>query len=175
MIRTLLLLLSCCFLSAALPAQEVWSLQRCIQYARQNSLTLKQADYGIQNAQLIADQALQNRYPSLNASTGGGVQLGRTIDPTTNEFDNQTIGYSSLGLNAGWTIYNGGRINNQIKQSRINVDAAKTDADAKTARNPTVAAVFQRMCLMSRDSERGPSLVQVHHMIAGEARQKPRD
>ena len=122
-----LLIVSCTFLAQA---QEVWSLQRCIQYARQNSLTLKQADYAIQNAQLTADQVVQNRYPNLSGSVSGGVQLGRTIDPTTNEFDNQTIGFSSLGLNAGWTLYNGGRINNTIKQAGVDVDVAKTDAEA---------------------------------------------
>ena len=122
-------LLLLCFLGTS-RAQEVWPLGRCIQYARQNSLTLKQADYTVQNAQLTADQVVQNRYPTLNASTSGGAQFGRTIDPTTNEFDNQTIGFSSLGLNLGWRIYDGGRINNTIKQARIDVDVAKTDAEA---------------------------------------------
>ena len=121
------------FLFSLLPlarSQEVWSLQRCIQYARQNSLTLRQSDYAIRNAQLTADQVVQNRYPTLNGSVSGGAQFGRTIDPTTNEFDNQTIGFSSLGLNLGWTIYDGGRINNTIRQSRLDVDVAKTDAEA---------------------------------------------
>jgi hypothetical protein len=38
--------------SGKIAAQESWSLQRCIEYARTNSLSLKQAGYGIANAKL---------------------------------------------------------------------------------------------------------------------------
>ncbi|MBI1223954.1 MAG: hypothetical protein GC192_01840 [Bacteroidetes bacterium] len=110
-------------------AQETWSLQRCIEYARTNSLSLKQAGYGIANAKLLDKQNRLSRMPSLSASSSAGYQFGRTIDPTTNSFNNQTIAFNSMGLNASATIYSGGRINNTIKQGKIDVLAAEKDAE----------------------------------------------
>ena len=37
-------------------AQETWSLEKCIQFAQQNSLSVKQAQNTIRNAELTARQ-----------------------------------------------------------------------------------------------------------------------
>ncbi|MEZ5042061.1 MAG: TolC family protein [Saprospiraceae bacterium] len=111
-------------------AQEYWSLEKCINYARQNNLLVKQAQYGILNAELSNKQSRMNRLPNLNGSVRGGYQFGRTIDPTTNSFNNESIGFNSFGLDAGVTIYNGNAVNNSIKQSKFDMEAAKLDAAA---------------------------------------------
>ena len=71
-----------------------------------------------------------NRYPSLNGSISGVNQFGRTIDPTTHTFNNQQILSNGLSLDARVTVYNGNRINNQIKQGKLDLEAAKLDAQA---------------------------------------------
>lgn len=109
-------------------AQETWSLQRAIEYARTNSLTLKQAGYSVALASLIEKQNKLNRLPNANASTSAGYQFGRTIDPTTNSFNNQTIAFNSMSLNVGINLFTGGFINNSIKQSAIDVKVAEQDA-----------------------------------------------
>lgn len=114
--------------------QEVWTLEKCIQYARQNSLSIKQAQYNIKSAELLQKQATLSRLPSLNANGNAGYQFGRTIDPTTNGFKNENIGFNSYSLNAGVILYSGGEINNNIKQSRINLETAQLDA-VNTANN----------------------------------------
>lgn len=111
-------------------AQETWSLRRCIEYARTNSLSLKQAEYGIEMAKLTDKQNVLSRLPNASANTNAGWQFGRTIDPTTNSFNNQTIAFNSMGLNVGATLYSGGRINNTIKQGKLDVQAAEKDAAA---------------------------------------------
>ena len=105
-------------------------MQRCIEYARDNSLTLKQAQYGIDLAKLTDKQNRMTRLPSLSGSSNGGLQFGRTIDPVTNSFDNQRISFNSFGINGGATLYAGGRINNTIKQGEVDVKAAQEDAAA---------------------------------------------
>ncbi len=125
-ISLLLFLVTTVFLAA--DAQDVWSLEKCINYARNNSLAIKQAEIGIQNALLTEKSNRMNRYPNLNASVNGGTQFGRTIDPTTNEFDNRTIGFNNLSLNAGVLIFGGNRINNSIKQARVDAEVAKLNA-----------------------------------------------
>ncbi len=114
----------------SLSAQDTWSLQRCIEYARTNSLSLRQAGYAIANAKLTNKQNQLSRMPSVNASSSAGYQFGRTVDPTTNSFKNQTIAFNSMGLNARATLYSGGLINNTIKQGKIDVLASEKDAEA---------------------------------------------
>jgi outer membrane protein len=118
------------FNPVAIQAQDTWSLQRCIEFARTNSLTLKQAEYNIAFAKLTDKQNQLSRLPNASANTSAGWQFGRTIDPTTNSFNNRTIAFNSMGLNVGATLFAGGRINNTIKQGKIDVQAAEKDAMA---------------------------------------------
>lgn len=117
------------FLLSFSHAQETWSLQKCIEYAGQNNLSMKQAEYSVKNAELLEKQARLSRMPGLAASIGAGMQFGRTIDPTTNDFDNQTISYNNYGINASLLLFDGGRINNTIKQNQILTEASKLDAE----------------------------------------------
>lgn len=116
-------------LSVSTSAQSKWSLQKCIQHAKDNSLSLKQAEYGIQLAALTAKQNKLNRLPTVNGSSSAGFQFGLNVDPTTNTLRNQRIGFNSFGINGSLPLYNGGQINNSIKQSEYDLSAAKSDAE----------------------------------------------
>ncbi|MCC7244567.1 MAG: TolC family protein [Saprospiraceae bacterium] len=109
-------------------AQETWSLERCLQHARDNNLTLKQAEASVRTAILSEKQAKANRLPNVSGSISGGEQFGRTIDPTTNQFSTVATNFNSLGVNAGVTIFNGGLINHSIKQAGWDLKAAQADA-----------------------------------------------
>lgn len=111
-------------------AQETWDLAKCIQFAQQNSLQVKQAKLSVRNANLSQKQAEYDRYPTLNAGTGLNASFGRSIDPATNQFVAQNFASNSVNVNAGATVYNGGRIKNTITQSKINREAAEMDAEA---------------------------------------------
>ena len=79
-------------------------------------------------AELDLQQSRNNRLPSLNGSTGVNLQLGRTIDPTTNTFEAQNILSQGYQLQGAVTIYNGGLIKNQVRQAELELEAARTDA-----------------------------------------------
>lgn len=128
--------------------QKTWSLTQCIQYAQQNSLSVKQGQNQIQQAQLSEQEARFSRYPSVNSNLQGGINFGRTIDPTTNDFTSESVITNSLGISAGVTLYNGGRIRNQIKQSKINVDIAEADNEQiKNDLALNVAAAYLQILL----------------------------
>lgn len=124
---TLLVLLTFSLVFSAL-SQEVWSLERAINYARENSLQVKSSLYNVELAQinLLGDQ--MNRLPSLNASVSGGYQFGRTINPATNEFITESTATNSYSLSGGVILYNGGLVNNAIKQSKYDLQAANLEA-----------------------------------------------
>ena len=109
-------------------AQEIWSLEKCINHAKLNNLNLKQAEIAISQSELTEKGNRMSRLPNLNASTNFGFQYGRNIDPTTNDFINTRLGFNNWSLDANLTAYNGGRISNSIKQSQFDVEAAKADA-----------------------------------------------
>lgn len=130
MVKKLTLFLSLVFLifQTAI-CQETWSLERCIDYAKENSIAIKQAQIGVANALLTEKGSKMARLPNANATVNGGAQFGRTIDPTTNSFASQTIGFNNLQLNAGITLFAGNRINNTIKQSQTDVRIAELDGE----------------------------------------------
>ncbi|MEY3050299.1 MAG: hypothetical protein RLY31_84 [Bacteroidota bacterium] len=111
-------------------AQDAWSLQQCISYAGANNLTLQQAQNSVTLARLNEQLNKRSRLPNLSGSAAGGSQFGRTIDPTTNSFDNQRINFNNLSVNMSVPLYSGGQINNSIQQSALDLKAAQEDVAA---------------------------------------------
>lgn len=128
--RSLFILLLCCGISAGLTAQDnsPWTLERAVQYALDNNLQVKRLNNLADIADVEARRARNARLPTLSARTNVGAQLGRTIDPTTNEFNQQTIGFQGYTIEAGVTLYNGGVIKSQRLQAEIEQRAAQIDA-----------------------------------------------
>ncbi len=110
-------------------AQESWTLEKCIKEALTNSLLVKNADIAIENTSISQKSAKHSRYPSLNGSTGVFWNFGRTIDPTSNEFVTTTFFSNNVSLNSSILLYNGGRVNNTIKQADLDVMAATKDKE----------------------------------------------
>lgn len=129
LLRSTLITLLIAVISLSSFSQETWSLEKCVKYAQDNNLNIKQARYGIQNAALTNKQARFERLPSVNASSSLGYQFGRTIDPTTNTFNTERIGFNQLSVNANVVLFGGNQINNAIKQSNLDLEASKLDAD----------------------------------------------
>ncbi|MDH3649966.1 MAG: TolC family protein [Saprospiraceae bacterium] len=129
-LRSTLLLILCTIVSWNSPlAQEVWSLQRCVQHALDNSLALQQTRLDVSQAEIDLSIAKQERIPSLNGSSSYSFSFGRRIDPTTNDFINQEFSNQNLSINSGVTLYNGGRIRQQIRQSQLGSRAASLEAE----------------------------------------------
>lgn len=110
-----------------LNAQDIWSLEKCVNHALSENLGIKQTQLTVEQANLTEKLNRNSRNPSLNGSSNFGYQLGRTIDPTTNSFSLDAFASQTLGLNASAILYNGGRINNSIEQSKLDAKAAKED------------------------------------------------
>ncbi len=128
--RQVYLLLLACFLSAGISAQSSspWTLEKAVTHAISNNLQVKRLDNFTEIARLNLQQARNGRLPTASGSTNVGAQLGRTIDPTTNAFEQQTIGFQGYQLNAGVTLFNGGLIKNNLAQAEVDLAAAEMDA-----------------------------------------------
>ena len=106
-----------------------WTLDEAVTYARENNLQVRRSNNNTEIAQIDLLQSRNNRLPTLSGSTGVNLQLGRTIDPTTNTFEAQNILSQGYQLQGGVTIYNGGLIKNRLRQAELDLEAARTDAE----------------------------------------------
>lgn len=109
---------------------EVWTLNQCISYAKEHNIQVQTQQVSSELADIELDQAKASRFPTLNFSSNFGVSFQNAT--TYNDFMEQSgkTSYSdNFGLNSGVTIYNGGKINNTIKQEKVQSQAAKYDVE----------------------------------------------
>lgn len=127
----LLLVASIYRVQAQEPAQ--WDLQTCVSYALQHNVSVQQADVQARLAKLQAESAKNGQLPTLNGSSGMGLRLGRSIDPTTNGFTNTQFLYNNFGLNGGVQVFNAGKLRNSADAANYSWQAS--EADKQTAAN----------------------------------------
>lgn len=109
---------------------STWSLPQCVDYALGHNLQMKQAELTKRNAELSLRQSQLSRLPSVNGQSSLGNQFGRTVDPTTNAFNTERITFNSFSINAGVVLFDGNRINTQVEQSKLDLQAATLDQQA---------------------------------------------
>ncbi len=121
-------------------AQETWTLERCVRHAIDNNLNIQQSSLSVENAKLDLSDSKQSRNPNLNGSTSAFWNFGRTVDPTTNEFINTNFFSNNFGLNSNAILWNGSRIKNTIKQSKVDIEAAEQDLEQQKQNTSLVVA-----------------------------------
>ena len=104
-----------------------WDLKTCVEYAIQHNISIQQADVQARLAKLQAQLANSNRLPTINGSTGAGLRLGRSIDPTTNGFSNTQFLFNNFGLNGGIQVYNAGKLRNNAEATNFSWLASESD------------------------------------------------
>ena len=110
--------------------QKSYSLEECITLALENNLDLESANLRANSAKINHQQSKANLLPSINGSFNIGVNDGRSIDPFTNDFINQELTFSNMGLSLDATIFNGFRLLNTAKQNSLNRKASEQEAEA---------------------------------------------
>ena len=115
------------FSSKSAVAQDEWTLERCISYAIENNIQLKQSALQVESSKYDKTQSLAQMFPNLNASTGFNTNFGRNIDPGTNQFVNEEVQSNNFRVGSNVTLFNGLRLLNTFKQSQLDLLAAEYD------------------------------------------------
>jgi outer membrane protein len=120
--------------------QDTWDLRRCVEYAIANNISVKQADVNARVFALQAKFAQAEAYPNLTFNTSGGVNYGRSIDPTSNQYTTNSVVFQSYNLNAGITLFNFFKVKNDKKAadaalgaSDINLNAVRNNISLNVA------------------------------------------
>jgi outer membrane protein len=115
---------------ASINAQNVWSLERCILYAFDNNINIKQQMLNTHYYQNLLNQSKVELAPNLNAGVNHGFSFGRALDQTTYEFkENQTIMSDNVNLSSSVSLFNGLQQLNTIQQNEFNLLASLQDLE----------------------------------------------
>ena len=114
--------------SALLPckAQEAWSLEKCIDYAIEHNLTVKQQEAARDKNAIDLNTARWSRLPDLNGSASHSFNFGRSLQ-SNNTY--QSINTQSTGFSVSTSIplFTGMQIPNAVALSKLNLQAAVED------------------------------------------------
>lgn len=111
----------------AAKAQPVYTLQACIDTALARNIQVRQSYLSSEIAAVNLKQARANLLPDLNGAFDHGINQGRSIDPFTNAYVNQSVNYASYGVNSGAVVFNGLNLKNTIKQNAYAYDASRME------------------------------------------------
>ena len=117
-------------LLASISAQsKVWTLEECISYALENNLQIQQNELSQKLADYDLKQAKYNILPDLNGFATHAYNFGQTIDPFTNQFANTQVRSNSFSISSTFTIFNGFRNVNTVKQNQAQQKSAQFDLE----------------------------------------------
>lgn len=120
--------------SAFAQEAEKITLQQAVDFALQNNLQIKQAQFQSSISEESLKQSKFEMYPNLTSSASANRQFGLFFDIQSGRLINSSVDQLSSRLNSNILLFNGGSLINQIKQNKAslltdesNVDKVKND------------------------------------------------
>ena len=113
-------------------AQEVWTLQQCLETGMKNNLDFQVKQLDILSAQTTYRSAALEYLPIVNVTGAHSYSIGSTIDPATNNRVSSSIQSDNLALNASIAIVDF-NIFTTARRNKIAVLKAKADKEAIAA------------------------------------------
>lgn len=137
---SILILASLFFLPAGMKAQddmpEQWTLRECIDYALEHNITIRRNRINVESTREDVKTAKADFLPSLSGNVSQRiVNRPNSASGTIISGDNITTSQSktsyngSYGIDANWTVYNGSKRVNTVRQQELNNRIAALTVD----------------------------------------------
>ena len=99
-----------------------WSYADCVAYAKANNISLRQSELSLESTKASLEAARAQWAPSLEFATTQSLSNHPFGQDSKNNYN------STYGLNAGWTVWDGGRRENTIRREnkQTEIDARNT-------------------------------------------------
>jgi outer membrane protein len=114
-------------LSFSIYGQNYWDFQKCIDYAMEHNISVRQSEYGIERAEINYNESRLSLLPNLNAQASHGYNFGQRIDPFTNEFATSRVRTDNIFMSSSLDLFNGFSKLNRIKMNEESVMASQYD------------------------------------------------
>ena len=126
--KAITLTLAALALAGSIRAQQGWTLDRCIDYALENNIQIRQSDIAARTRDVDLNSARSNRLPGVSASASQSWSFGRslTID---NTYANTNTASTSFSIGTDMTLFAGRRIAGNIQMAELSLEAAKSDLE----------------------------------------------
>ena len=158
-----------------LSAQEKkWTLEECVDYAIENNISIKQSELDLKTSDVEKMEAIGRFLPTLSANASYSVNTGASINPVTNQFQNQTFKSFSAAANSGITIFNGLANWKTLQRTKLNkiantyrLDKMKDDIALSVA-NSYLQILFnkeQLKVLISQNTITKDNLIRTQQLI----------
>ncbi|MBQ7444184.1 MAG: TolC family protein [Bacteroidaceae bacterium] len=133
MIKNLATLAALALSTMGLHAQQTWTLQQCLDYAAEHNIQVQKSRITEQEAEQTLLQSKAALFPSLSASVSQGLSYRPFQEATTivqngmaTTSNKKVTENGSYGVNASWTIWDGGVNRKNIEAARLAGDIAAT-------------------------------------------------
>jgi outer membrane protein len=97
-----------------------WTLEECVDYAIKNNISIKQSELDLKTSDVEKMEAIGGFLPTLNANANYSMNTGASINPVTNQFQNQTFKSFSAAANSNITLFNGLANWKALQRSKLN-------------------------------------------------------
>lgn len=109
-------------------AQQVWSLDDCIQYAISHNLSMNELKYNVASEKENHRQSVRELLPSVSGFTNYTIQMGRAVDPNDNSIVNINFFSNNYSLNASLDIFQAFQKQHAIRSAKLIHQATKEAA-----------------------------------------------
>lgn len=164
--KSILLSLLAIPMAAFAQVPQQWSLKDCIEYSMEHNIQLKMEKISLEESEISVKSARAALFPSLSLSTSQNGRYQPYFEDGGNSFvtsdgsggsrvssSREHFSYSgSYGINAGVTLYNGGKNIKNIKQQKLSRDIARLSvSERENALKEEIAKLFVQI-LYSTDA-----------------------
>lgn len=110
-------------IAVSVSAQHVWTYSDCVDYARQHNISLQKMRLNETVADIDLEESEAQWQPTLDFATSHGFTNSPWSETRKNFYSGQ------IGVDAGWTVWNGGVRENTIKRDRLQTQIARLNTD----------------------------------------------
>ena len=151
-----------------------WTLEECVDYAIKNNISVNQSELDLETSDIEKMEAIGGFLPTLNASANYSMNTGASINPVTNQFQNQTFKSFSASANSSISLFNGLANWKTLQRSKLNqiantyrLDKMKDDIALSVA-NSYLQILFnkeQLKVLINQNSITKENLIRTQQLI----------
>ena len=109
-------------------AAQGWTLEKCIEYALENNIQVRQSDLSASQRDIDYNSARSNRLPGVSAGASQNWSFGRGLT-ANNTYDDTNTTSTSFNIGTDVTLFAGRRINGNIKLAELSLETAKSDLE----------------------------------------------
>lgn len=132
-------------------SQDKWDLQRCVEYALKNNISVQQADIQSRFSELTLKQNKSSQIPSLNFSGSAGYRFGRSENPTTGVLEDNNFFNTGMQLQSQVTLFNWFSLKNTIASNKFSYQADQENTKKMQNDIALNVAVAYLQILLSRE------------------------